>query len=88
MLETAFDVLSTLSVLPSPGSTGFLAARGGGQILISEFRKSMGILYNVKKYLTVGVTNALRGIQKLEDVMEAGMAFVGNNAARKYIPRG
>jgi RHS repeat-associated protein len=88
ILEIAIDVLSTASVVPSPGSAGFLAARGGGQILISEFRKSMGILYNVKKYSSVGVNNALKGVQKLEDVMEAGMAFVGSNAKKLYTKSG
>jgi RHS repeat-associated protein len=79
--EAAFDVLSTLSVLPSPGSTGFLAAKGGGQILIGEFRRSMGILFNVKRLSIIGETRvALKGVQKLEDIMEAGKAFVGKNA--------
>jgi RHS repeat-associated protein len=88
MLEAAFDILGAASVIPSPGSTGILAARGGGQMLISEFRKSMGILYNVRKYSSVGVNNALQGLHKLEDVMEAGMAFVGNNAKKIYTASG
>ncbi|NCU05663.1 MAG: hypothetical protein GXC73_16960, partial [Chitinophagaceae bacterium] len=88
MLEAAFDVLSIASVVPSPGSTGFLAARGGGQILITEMRKSMGILYNARRIATIGVNNGLQGLHKLEDVMEAGMAFVGSGAQKIYAEGG
>jgi RHS repeat-associated protein len=87
--EAAFDVLCTLSVLPSPGSTGFLAAKGGGQILIGEFRRSMGILFNVKRLSIIGETRAaLQGVQKLEDIMEAGKAFLGKNAIEIFKKNG
>jgi hypothetical protein len=42
-LDGAFDILASTSVLPSNNSTGFLAARGGGQFVINELRASMGI---------------------------------------------
>lgn len=34
------------------------------------------------------MNNALREVQKLEDVMEAGMTFVGNNAKKLYTKGG
>ena len=41
----------------------------------------MGILFNVRRLSTIGETRAaLQGVQKLEDIMEAGKAFVGKNA--------
>jgi len=87
-LEAAFDILNVLSILPSKGSTGILAAKGTGQFFINEVRKSFGILYNVRKYSAVGINNVLKGTHKLEDVIEAGMAFVGNNAKKLFTKSG
>jgi hypothetical protein len=89
LLEAAIDVVniaSTLS-LAKMGSNGapVLFAKGGGAFVLNSWRVSMSILYNVRRMASFGANKlALAGVHKFENIMEAGMAFVGKNARKIY----
>jgi RHS repeat-associated protein len=88
LLEAALDVVniaSTLSLAKTSSPSGpVFFAKGGGAIILRTWRTSMSILYNVRRLSSMGLENGLDGVHSLADVMEAGMAFVGNNAKKVY----
>lgn len=91
MLDAALDVLaigSTLALAKGAGGSPILFAREGGAIIVGQVRKSFGILFNVRRFSSVGINNSLAGVHKLEDVLEAGLAFVGNNAKKMFTKGG
>ena len=91
LVEALLDILNVTSVASfAKGNNGspVLFAKGSGAIVVGYIRKTAVLLYNIRRLSTVGVNNTLQGVYKLEDVMEAGMAFVGKNAKKIYTQGG
>lgn len=86
-LAAAMDVVTIASTGPSKGAP-LLFAKGAQAVSISQLKKSFSLLYNVRRLSSVGIDNALSGVHALEDVMEAGMAFVGKNSKKMYTKGG
>jgi RHS repeat-associated protein len=83
-LQAALDVLTVAAVVPTGNPSLFLFERGSSVIGLSQLRKSFSLLYNVRRLSSFGINNGLKGVHALEDVMEAGMAFVGKSAKKIY----
>jgi len=92
LIEAGLDVLSIGSslLLAKTGTVNspVLFARGSGAIVMGMWRTSMTILYNVRRLSSVGANSGLQGVHQLDNVMEAGMSFVGPNAKELYAKGG
>jgi RHS repeat-associated protein len=86
-LAAAMDVLTIASTVPSKGAP-LLFAKGAEAVSISQLKKSFSLLYHVRRLSSIGVNNALSGVHALEDVVEAGRAFVGKNAKKIFTQGG
>jgi len=87
MLEAGLDILTVGSVVAiGKGSVGspVLFEKGATAVLLSSWRASTTILFNVRRMSSIGLVNGLKGVHKFADVMEAGIAFVGKNAKKIY----
>jgi len=87
-LQASLDVLAISSVVPAKGSSLLLFEQGTQVVGLNQLKKAFSILFNVRRMSSAGVNNGLAGVHSLEDVMEAGMAFVGKNAKKVYAESG